>query len=226
MEISFPQKDIESSWDPLKLTRCSCESCKCLVTEKSGFCSVNTKCVFRSFDWSRQPTWPLGEGFFIAGLIVEMWAKTLTQNIGNFCTSNLTTVSNELSEIKFSFEEKPSGTKSTATCKMSETTPNIVHRVLTSDIIARIQAMDNEDDIATCQTDITNRKIPHQAKYKLGAAWTCWRLFETRRWGERWRPHGRFQITLLQIRKWLNHSPGITWDSFRTAGKLSDLRPS
>ena len=98
-----------------------------------------------------------------------MWAKTLTQQNGNFCTSNLTTVSNELSEIKFSFEEKPSGTKSTATCKMSEKTPNIVHRVLTSDIIAKIQAMDNEDDIATCQTDITNRKIPQRANYKLGA---------------------------------------------------------
>ena len=107
--------------------------------------------------------------FYIAGLIVEMWAKTLTQQYGNFSTSNLTTVSNELSEIKFSFEEKPSETKSTATCKMSETMPNIVHRVLTSDIIARIQAIDNEDDIATCQTDIRNRKIPHRANYKPGA---------------------------------------------------------
>jgi len=111
--------------------------------------------------------------FYIAGLIVEMWeAKTLTQQNGNLRTTNLTTVSNELSEIKFSFEEKPLGTKSTATCEMSETTQNTVHRVLTSDIIARIQAVDNEDDIATCQTDITNRKIPHRANYKLGANYT------------------------------------------------------
>ena len=115
--------------------------------------------------------------FYIVGLIVEMWeAKTLTQQNGNLCTTNVTTLSNELNEIKFSFDEKSSGAKSHATIhgaeNMTETTQNIVHRVLTSDIIARIQAMDNEDDIATRQTDITNRKIPLQANYKLGADYT------------------------------------------------------
>ena len=113
--------------------------------------------------------------FSIAGLIVEMWeAKTLTQQNGNLCTTNVTTVSNELSEIKFSFDESPSGTKSHATThgaeEMTETAQNIVQRVLTPDIIARIQAVDNRDDIATCQTDIyKNRKIPHRGNYKLGA---------------------------------------------------------
>ena len=112
--------------------------------------------------------------FYIAGFIVEMWeAKALTQQNGNLCTTNLTTLSNELNEIKFSFEE---GAKSPATIhgaeEMTETTQNLVHRVLTSDIIARIQAMDNEDDIATCQTEITNRKIPLQANYKFGADYT------------------------------------------------------
>lgn len=115
--------------------------------------------------------------FYIAGLIVEMWeAKTLTQQNGNLCARNVTTLSNELNEIKFSFEEKSSDAKSHATIhgaeEMTETTQNIVHRVLTSDIIARIQAMDNGDDIATYQTDITNRKIPLQANYKLGADYT------------------------------------------------------
>lgn len=117
--------------------------------------------------------------FYIAGLIVEMWeAKTLTQQNGNLRTTNVTTVSNDLSEIEFSFDENPSGTKSSATShradEMAETTQNIhrVHRVLTPDVIARIQALDKEDDIATCQTEITSRKIPHRANYKLGADFT------------------------------------------------------
>ena len=106
-----------------------------------------------------------------------MWeVKTLTQQNGNLCTAKVTTVSDELSEIKFSFDEEPSGRKPLGTRhgaeQMTETTQNIVYRVLTPDIIAKIQAVDNGDDIATCQTDVTKRKIPHRETYKQGANFT------------------------------------------------------
>ncbi|KAJ7330616.1 hypothetical protein OS493_022231 [Desmophyllum pertusum] len=103
-------------------------------------------------------------------------AKTLTHKHGNLWgTTTLPTVSsNDLNEIEFSFDERSSGTKSAVTVhgasKMEERTQQIGQRTLTPDIVARIQAIDNEDEIATIQRDITtNTKIPHSAGNQLKA---------------------------------------------------------
>lgn len=102
-----------------------------------------------------------------------MWeANALTQKNGNLWSTNVTTVSNDLSEIEFSFDERPTATKSSLANKMdARTQQNITQRELTPDIIARIQAVDNnEDDINTIQTDSTSsRKISHRTGDKLAA---------------------------------------------------------
>ena len=107
-----------------------------------------------------------------------MWeANTLTQKNGNLWNTNLTAVSNDLSEIEFSFDEHPSETKSAVTVQgdanemEAATQQNFGQRTLTPDIIARIQAVDsNEDEIGTIQTDSTSsRKISHRAGDSQGA---------------------------------------------------------
>lgn len=105
-----------------------------------------------------------------------MWeAKTLTQKNGNLWITNVPG-SNDLSEIEFSFDEKAAGTESAAAIhgdasEMDATIHNIVQRTLTPDIIARIQAVDNnEGDSGAIQTDSTSSgKILHRTGDKLGA---------------------------------------------------------
>ncbi|KAL9950967.1 hypothetical protein ACROYT_G043549 [Oculina patagonica] len=105
-----------------------------------------------------------------------MWeANALTQKNGNLWSTNVSTVSNDLSEIEFSFDERPTATKSSLANEMdTRTQQNMAQRALTPDIIAKIQAVDNyEDDISTIQTDSTSsRKISHRTGDKLAADFT------------------------------------------------------
>ena len=96
-----------------------------------------------------------------------MWeARTFTPQQGNLWSNNVSPMSNDLSEIEFSFDEFSAGSTPKASdpgsSNMAQTALRYVtQKTLTADIIAKIQAIDNESDLSTDQQELENTKILH-----------------------------------------------------------------
>ena len=84
----------------------------------------------------------------------------------------MSSLSNDLNEIEFSFDEYNAGAKPPVTIhSTSDMTPTVqrtvTQRTLTADVIAKIQAADNERELTTAQGDLVNTRIPHRRLDKV-----------------------------------------------------------